>query len=412
MPTLRAAMLRGFNRETLTMLLHDDPAHAFVPYPAVAVPGANTGPLADLSFAVKDLFDVTGYPTGGGNPLMLACSGIKSSTAPTVQVLLDAGARFVGKTHTDELAFSMNGRNAHFGTPRNGAAPDRIPGGSSSGSAAAVSNGLCDTALGTDTGGSVRAPASHCGLYGLRPTHGRVSLHGALALSPSFDTCGFFARDVQTFARVAEVLLGADPVRLPQRVRLLRPVDAWGLLAPQVVQAHGAALSRMQAELGPATDCTVALESFEPMYWCHRRLQGREAWMTDRTFITRHAPPLGPGVAERFAWSSTLTDEEVAHAHAYRMRFRAHLAALLGSDGVMVLPTMPDVAPLLASDESQLDTYRNDAIRLLCIAGLAGFPQVSMPLSTRLGAPLGLSLLGPAGSDQSLVVLAQRLAQG
>ena len=394
------------------MLLHDDPAHAFMPYPPVAVPSARTGALADLTFAAKDLFDVAGYPTGGGNPLMLAQSGMKTRTAPAVQALLDAGARFVGKTHTDELAFSMNGRNAHFGTPRNGAAPDRIPGGSSSGSASAVSNGLCDTALGTDTGGSVRAPASHCGLYGIRPTHGRIPLHGALDLSPSFDTCGFFARDVQTFSRVAEVMLGADPAALPARVRLLRPTDAWGLLAPEVVQAHEAAFARVAAALGQATDCTAALESFEPMYWNHRILQGREAWMTDGSFITRHAPPLGPGVAERFAWSSALTDEQVAGARAYRARFRAQLAALLGTDGVMVLPTMPDVAPLLSSDESSLDAYRNDAIRLLCIAGLAGFPQISLPLSTRLGAPLGLSLLGPAGSDQSLVALARRIVQG
>jgi hypothetical protein len=129
-------------------------------------------------------------------------SGIKTRTASTVQKLLDAGARFVGKTVTDELAFSMNGNNAHFGAPINGAAKDRITGGSSSGSASAVSSGLCDFAIGTDTGGSVRAPANHCGLYGLRPTHGRISLEGALDLAPSLDSCGWFARDIGTFARV------------------------------------------------------------------------------------------------------------------------------------------------------------------------------------------------------------------
>jgi amidase len=116
------------------MPLHD-PAHAFVPYPDVPVARASTGSLADLSFAAKDLFDVAGYPTGGGSPIVLAMSGIKTRTAPTVQRLLDAGARFVGKTVTDELAFSMTGNNAHFGAPINGAAPTRITGGSSSGSA-------------------------------------------------------------------------------------------------------------------------------------------------------------------------------------------------------------------------------------------------------------------------------------
>ena len=119
------------------MPIHD-PAHAFVPYPDAPVARAATGPLTGLCFGVKDLFDVAGYPTGGGSPILLAMSGIKTRHAPTVQRLLDAGAAFVGKTVTDELAFSMNGNNAHFGAPINGAAPDRISGGSSSGSASAA----------------------------------------------------------------------------------------------------------------------------------------------------------------------------------------------------------------------------------------------------------------------------------
>jgi amidase len=392
------------------MLLHHDPARAFVPYPAVAVRSAGTGPLAGLTFAAKDLFDVAGYPTGGGNPLMLALSGIRTVTCPTVQALLDAGARFVGKTHTDELAFSMNGRNAHFGTPRNGAAPDRIPGGSSSGSASAVSNRLCDFALGSDTGGSVRAPASHCGLFGIRPTHGRISLERVLDLAPSLDTCGFFARDAATFSRVSDVLLGTDPNPLAARVRLLTPTDAWALLEPDVTAALAPATERAQAGAGRATKVDVVLDSFDAMYWNFRYIQGFEAWATDGGFIERHAPPLGPGVAERFAWSRAVTDQQVADARRFSARFRAHLAEILGDDGVLLLPTMPDVAPLLSSSEADLESYRNAAIRLLCIAGLAGFPQVSMPLATRHGAPMGLSLLGPWGSDRTLVALAAGIA--
>lgn len=390
------------------MLLHNDPAHAFMPYPAVPVPDAGRGPLAGLTFAAKDLFDVAGYPTSGGNPLLLALSGVKTQTAPTVQKLLDAGARFVGKVITDELAFSMNGKNAHFGAPRNGAAPDRIAGGSSCGSASAVSNDLCDFALGTDTGGSVRAPANHCGLYGIRPTHGRVSLQRCLDLSPSLDTCGFFARDVQTVARVADVLIGADdaPLSAP---RLLRADDVWGLLGGEPRKTLAPVLGRLEAAFGPAAPAQAALDSFDTMYWAFRYIQGREAWRTDGSFIERHAPPLGPGVAERFAWSSRVTDAQVADATTFRNRFRAHLAALLGSDGVLVLPTMPDIAPLSAASESELEDYRNVAIKMLCIAGLAGFPQVSLPLATRLGAPLGISLLGPAGSDRSLIAMAETL---
>jgi amidase len=388
-----------------TDALHD-PAHAFMPYPAVPVPHAPTGPLAGLRFGVKDLFHVAGYPTSGGNPLLLALLGTQSRTATTVQALLDAGATFGGKTLTDELAFSMNGQNAHFGSPVNGAAPERITGGSSCGSASAVSMRLCDFALGTDTGGSVRAPASHCGLVGLRPSHGRVSLHDCLDLSPSFDTCGWFTRDVPTFARVADVLLGADATALPARVRLLAPTDLWELATPAAQDALAPARQRVQDRLGPAAAVNVVLDSFDTMYWQFRRLQGREAWQTDGPFIERFAPPLGPGVRERFAWAREVTDAQVAEATAFRERFRAHMADLLGADGVLVLPTMPDVAPRVSEPESGLEDYRNRAIRMLCVAGLAGLPQLSLPLARRDGAPLGLSLLGPAGSDRSLVRLA------
>jgi amidase len=389
-------------------MIEDRGIHAFVPYPDAPVPHAGSGPLAGLSFGVKDLFDVAGYPTGGGSPTVLALSGLKTRTAPTVQALLDAGARFVGKTVTDELAFSMNGQNAHFGAPVNGAAPARISGGSSSGSASAVSNGLCEVALGTDTGGSVRAPASHCGLYGLRPTHGRVSLAGALDLAPSFDTCGWFTRDAATFARVADVLLGADAVPAP--TRLLWPTDLWAQLAEPARAGAEAAAARVQDVLGAAAPVTVVLDSFDAMYWAFRYLQGREAWLTDGPLIERYAPPLGPGVAERFAFSRGVTDAQVTESTAFRARFTAHMQVLLGTDGVLLLPTMPDIAPLRAEPESGLEDYRNRAIRLLCVAGLAGLPQLSLPLAGRDGAPLGLSLLGPRGSDRALVTMAERLA--
>ncbi len=394
-----------------TDVLHD-PAHAFMPYPAVPVPHAPTGPLSGLSFAAKDLFHIQGYPTSGGQPLLLALLGVQSRTAPTVQRLLDASARFVGKTITDELAFSMNGQNAHFGSPINGAAPERITGGSSSGSASAVSNRLCDFALGTDTGGSVRAPASHCGLYGLRPTHGRVSLQDTLDLAPSLDTCGWFARDVSTFARVADALLGEDAQPLPDRVRLLAPGDLWALAVPGARKALMPVRQQVEAELGAAGRAAVVLESLDAMYWHFRHIQGHEAWQVDGGFIRRFSPPLGPGVAERFAWSATVTDAQLLAARAFRDRFRLHLAQRLGDDGVLLIPTMPDIAPRIADSETALEDYRNRAIRLLCVAGLSGFPQLSLPLAQRDRAPLGISLLGPPGRDRSLIRLAERIEAG
>jgi amidase len=381
-----------------------------MPYPPVELAHAPAGPLAGLTFAVKDLFDVAGYPTSAGSPHMLALSGVKTRTAPVVHTLLEAGARFIGKTITDELAFSMNGKNAHFGTPVNGAAPDRIPGGSSSGSAAAVSHGLCSFALGTDTGGSVRAPASHCGLFGLRPTHGRISLALCHDLAPSFDTCGFFAADGGTFEKVAAVLLGPDDAPLTKAPQVLLAEDAFGLTAPTVREALAPAIARVTERLGPATGVTVAPGGFEPLYWAFRHIQGREAWSVDGTFIERFHPKLGPGVVERFAFAKTITEGQAREATAQRDRFAAELAARLGPNAVLVLPTMPDVAPLLADSESALDDYRNRALNILCLSVLSRLPQVTIPLASRLGAPLGLSLMGPAGSDLSLVRLAVTLA--
>jgi amidase len=365
----------------MTMLR--DAARAFMPYPEAAVRHAEQGPLLGLTFAVKDLFDVAGYPTSGGQPFVLAMSGIKTTTAPTVQRLLDAGAP-LGRQDDHRRAGVLDERPERpLRLAVNGAAPERISGGSSSGSASAVSNQLCDFALGSDTGGSVRAPANHCALVGLRPTHARISLAGVLDLAPSFDTCGWFTRDVATYARVADVLLGVDPAPLPERIRLLAPTDLWGLLAPEVVEAQRGPRDRVESVLGGAAPCEVVLDDFDAMYWSFRYLQGREAWRTDGALIERFKPPLGPGVKDRFAWARDVSDAQVATANAFRERFRAHLAALLGADGVLVMPTMPDIAPLASADEDGLEDYRNRATRLLCSAGLAGFPQLSLPLGSR-----------------------------
>jgi amidase len=126
--------------------------------------------------------------------------------------------------------------------------------------------------------------------------------------------------------------------------------------------------------------------------------------------IERFKPPLGPGVAERFLWSKAVTDEQFESAVAFRIRFTAHLKQLLGNDGVLVMPTMPDVSPSCTEDGSSMESYRNRSIQMLCISGLSGFPHLSMPLGHRQGAPLGLSLLGPAGCDLSLVQLAHQVA--
>jgi amidase len=309
---------------------------------------------------------------------------------------------------TDELAFSLNGKNAHFGSPINAAVPERITGGSSSGSASAVSGRLVDVALGTDTGGSVRAPASYCGLFGIRPTHGRVTLKGCWPLADSFDTPGYFTRDGATFERVGEVFLGKDKFPLPEAPRLIVARDMFDLAVPEAGRILGDVVNRLALSLGDMAEARLA-KDIDALYWAFRWLQGREAWLADGEMISRFAPPLGPGVAERFAFARTVTDEQVEAGQRTRTAFRKTVRKLLGKDGVIVMPTVPDVAPLTSTSEGDLDDFRNRALRLLCPSGLTGFPQISIPVARRDGAPLGLSILGPPGSDLSLVKLAARL---
>jgi amidase len=379
-----------------------DSAFAFMPYPTVDIPHAPSGPLAGYTFAVKDLFDVAGYPTGGGNPHVLAMSGIKRKTAPTIQRLLDAGAELIGKTHTNEMAFSMSGKNAHYGTPRNGAAFDRIPGGSSSGSASAVSNGLCDFAIGSDTGGSVRTPASYCGLFGLRPSHGRVSLENTQALCESMDTAGYFTRDAKLFGLVGECLLGEEP-------RLVISDELFAMLPAASLEALAPAFAQISASCAKLHKLEGELPSLNDAYWAFRYIQGREAWLAQGDVIERNGLILGPDVAARFAWSKAVTDEQYNDACALRDVFTARWEQLLGNR-VLVMPTVPDIAPLLSAKDEEIEQTRQISHHLLAISVLCRTPQLNMPMINKDSAPLGISLMGPRGSDLSLVKLAVRIA--
>lgn len=381
-------------------------SRAFIPYPEVPVEHASKGPLSGLRFAVKDLYDVKGYPTSAGNPMMLARSGIKTATAPAIQKLLDAGAAFVGKTVTDELAYSMAGSNAHFGAPVNGGAPGRLTGGSSSGSASAVSCGLADFAIGSDTGGSVRCPASQCGLFGIRPTHGVISLNGCQPLSPSFDTLGWFARDIDVFARVGSVLFGREP-KLASSVRLIAARDVMTLFGREVDEALAPAYERAQALFGAAQTGALAPLGFDGDFASFRRIQAQEAWSSDGEFIEACHPVLGPGVSERFAFAKEMSSKDLSADEDRRSHVREALSDALGSDGIMMLPTMPGAGPLRSSSEAELESFRREASLSFCHGGLSGFPWITIPAGEIEGAPIGLSLIGPEGSDLRLIAAAQ-----
>lgn len=388
-----------------------DPLNALLDLPQVPVAHAESGPLAGLSLAVKDIFDVAGYRTGCGNPQRLEESRIADRTAPAVQALLGAGARFAGKTQTDELAFSLMGVNVHFPQPVNPAAPDRVTGGSSSGSVAAVAGRLADIAVGSDTGGSIRAPASFCGLIGLRTTHGRIPMEGAMPLAPSLDTFGWFARDAGIYQRVAEVLLGPSPLwggkHRPYRLAAL---DAL-LLGNREAEEYRRMVGLVSDVTGEPAEAPPLPFSIDELYWCFRTLQAYEAWAVHGAWISAKNRALGPGVKERFDYGATITTEAMAAEAERRVGFREEFATLLGDDGILILPTVPGAAPRRDASFDELQAYRERALRLLCLAGLSGFPQITLPLGTVNGAPFGISLLGPAGSDLALIRLGRTILE-
>ena len=393
-------------------ILDRDTLNAFVRDTHAELAGAASGPLAGLTFGAKDIYDVAGLRVTFGNPQWLATHEPATRTARAVQQLVDAGATMVGKTQTAELTYSLNGENIHYGSVINPNAPGRDSGGSSSGSASATAGGLVDFALGSDTGGSVRLPASFCGLYGMRPSHGRVSLEGACPLGPSFDTAGWFARDAATLASVGRVLLG-DAAAAARPGRLLIATDAFERAGLTVSESLRPALERIQDVLAAgsaAEPVTVASEGLAE--WgmnIFRIIQGYEAWQSLGGWIGTVRPQIGPGVKERFEWAATVDRGALLAAASKREDIARRMDRLLAGNAVLVLPTAPGIAPKIGALAAEVDEFRARALAILCIAGLARLPQVTLPMSTLDGCPLGISLIAARGNDTMLLALAQQL---
>jgi amidase len=380
----------------------------FVPGSSLRIAGAPGGPLAGLTFAAKDLFDVAGHPTGGGNPDWARQNPVPTRHAWAVQRLLDAGATLIGKTITDEVSLGILGENPFDGTPLNPKAPERVPGGSSSGSASAVAQGLCDTALGTDTGGSVRVPASFCGLYGIRPTHGRLDLTGMMPQAPSSDTTGWFARDAHTFARVSEVLLG-EPILASLATRLVVAFDAFGFADAETAAALQPMVRKLSALVGEVREDLLAPPGLSVWARAQRTLQPYEGWLTFKDWLDRDNPRLQFNVARGLALAGAIPESERQWAALMRAEARARLAWLLPPGTILCLPTTPFPAPRKGLPLATLDPLRARISCLTSHGGLTGVPQVSLPGATVDGLPVGLSIVGPRGSDAALVAVAKAM---
>ena len=353
------------------------------------------GPLAGERLAVKDLYAVAGHVVGAGNPAWEAAAAPATDDAAAVALLRAAGADVVGITRTDEFAYSLAGTNHHHGTPPNPKAPRRIPGGSSSGSATAVSFGHASIGLGTDTGGSIRVPAAYQGLWGLRTTHDAVTRAGLLPLAPSFDTVGWFTRTPALLAAVGDVLLPSAEAR-PVADVVVVP-ELLDLAAPDVAAAVAAAAAGLDAahESWDLTDLAAWRAAFTT--W-----QAWEAWQAHGPWLTGaggRLDTLGPDVRGRFEMASQVTAADAEAAHATVLAARASIRTLVG-DRVVVLPSASSVAPPVGSD---LNVVREATLRLTCLAGIAGLPALNVPLTATDGLPAGACLVAAPGRDRDLL---------
>lgn len=399
-------------------------SNAFVA--SFTVPPTGSGPLDGLTFAVKDVIDVGGWTTGCGNPTWRETHPPAVVHAVCVEQLLGAGARCLGKTVSDELAFSLLGRNHFEGTPLNPRAPDRVPGGSSSGSASAVACALVDVALGTDTGGSVRVPASNCGLFGFRPSHGVVSVAGVNPLAPSFDTVGLFAPTADLLERVARVLL-ADDVAVPGEPTAVYVIrEAFALADPEVAQALGKPLQGLRQRFGDRVREIAlaelagdgAMASFSAWRDTYCVLQWAEIRSCLGGWLDAASPVLGPATAASFALTRQLDRRRIGEAVERRERIHRSLRRFLGPQDLLCLPTTPALAPRLAEADPDRSpqgsgsgsTYYPRTLSLTSVAGLGRLPQVSLPMAEVSGVPVGLSLLASHGQDGFLLDVVRRLA--
>lgn len=380
------------------------------------------GPLDGLTFAVKDLIDLQGYVTGCGNPGWRDTHPPAAAHAVAVEQILAAGAVCLGKTVSDELAFGLDGENHFYGTPLNPRAPDRVPGGSSSGSASAVACGLVDFALGTDTGGSVRVPASNCGIFGIRPTHGRVSLAGVNPLALSFDTLGVLANSAETLAKAGAVLLAVEvPVTVEVgAVHVLQ--EPLALVDAGVREALRESLDGIHQRFAgrireTSINAVVGLDPdavLQPWYEIFFTMQWAEIWSSLGTWVEAAKPDLGPRTRQNFANAKGLDRRQVVEVARRRESYFRRIKDFLGPRDLMVLPTVPAPAPIkgtLDLNRTQGDYYPR-ALSLTAVAGVGILPQVTLPVAEVEGAPVGLSLIAAHGEDAFLLATARDLAAG
>lgn len=370
------------------------------------------GILSGLKFVFKDLFDVQGYLTGAGNPQWLVSHAPAEQSSMLINNLLAHGADCIGRVQTDELAYSLNGQNIHYGTPVNPRAPECIPGGSSSGSAVTVANGQADFSIGTDTGGSVRIPASYCGLFGLRPTLGKLDLHNCFQLAKSFDTAGIFSADLNIMFDVFSVLSAQ-----PKQGKVANNIYLDKTLAKYLSSERLQRLEKWSRDTSiKLIRCDLLAKktyNLDHLSLLFRTIQGFEIIELHGSWLATHKRSLDPAILARVNWASGISKQQYLDAKAQQKQFQAAITTITEDmHGLWILPTTPSGPPALTLAEDKFADYRSQLMGLTSIAGLVGFPQLHLPMQGLHEGPCGFSLMGPADSEPDLFATAQCLWQG
>lgn len=371
--------------------------------PLVAPTGA--GSLSGTAMAVKDLYAVAGYPVGAGNAAYLDEAAPALEHAALVGLLLSAGVAIRGISRTDEFAYSMSGTNVHYGSPPNPWAADRVVGGSSNGSASATARGLVDIGLGTDTAGSVRVPASYCGLFGIRTTHGLISLDGVMPLAPSFDAAGWMTRDADLLDRVARCLIGEGPLDEPPTLigSLVIADDLCELAEPSTRAAVVNAAGQFAVDRGVPLTRTRLLDGIDgAVRDAFRIVQSAEAWAAHGDWVTAHPGVIGPGVRDRFAFGATVSVAQSNDARRILADARAVIRGRIPAGTAIVMPAASGPAPLIALAGIEKAAMRAATLALTTVAASAGLPVVVAPIAVVDGLPVGIALMGSPHTDLAL----------
>jgi amidase len=342
---------------------------------------------------VKDSIDIAGFATRMASAC-LADTPPAAQHAAVVQALLEAGCRIVGKTNMHELAYGVTGINRWSGTPANPRAPGRVPGGSSSGSAVAVAARLVDFALGTDTGGSIRIPAACCGVYGLKPSYGRVSRCGVHPARSTLDCVGPLARDLPMIERAMRTI---DPSFRPQDAPT-RATVGWVQVEanPEVAAAARTVLAAADISLR-----SISLPSFAAAFAAGLAIIGAETWAAFGHLV--ECERLGADVRTRLLASRGISSADVAAAESVRGVFRAEIDEALTHVDALALPTLPDLPlSLAAAADARVALHSSSCVRQF---NLSGHPALTLPIRVQ-GCPVGLQLVARAGADEALCALA------